>query len=54
VLNPSKNGDHRVLSSCTSSHVSPVRDFNSITSLFFDHTPNIGVAENNRVMLPKS
>jgi hypothetical protein len=50
VLNPPKNSDHHVLSSYTSSHVSFVRDFNSITPLFSDHTPNIDVTENNGVM----
>jgi hypothetical protein len=42
-----------MLSSYTSYHVSFNRDFGSITSLFFDHTPNIGVSENNGVKLPK-
>jgi hypothetical protein len=49
VLNPPKNSDHHVLSSYTSSHVSSIRDFNSITPLFSDHTPNIDVTENNGV-----
>jgi hypothetical protein len=53
VLNPPKNDDRRVLSSYTSSHVSFVCDFDSITPLFSDHTPNIGVTENNGVTLPK-
>jgi hypothetical protein len=53
ILNPLKNGDYRVFSGYTSSHVSSVRDFGSITSLFFDHTPNIGVLENNGITLPK-
>jgi hypothetical protein len=52
VLNPPKNDDRRVLSSDTSSHVSSVRDFGSITPLFSDHMPNISVMENNGVMLP--
>jgi hypothetical protein len=42
-----------VLSSYTSSHVSSVRDFDSITLLSSDHTPNIGVTENNGVTLSK-
>jgi hypothetical protein len=54
VLNPLKNGDHRVLFGYTGSHVSSVRDFGSITPLFSDHTPNISVPENNRVTLPQS
>jgi hypothetical protein len=41
------------LSVYTGSHVSSVRDFSSITSLFSDHTPNISVPENNRVTLSK-
>jgi hypothetical protein len=53
VLNPSKNGECCVLSGYTSSHVSSVHDFSSITLLFSDHTPNIDVTENNGVMLPK-
>jgi hypothetical protein len=36
------------------SRVSSVRDFGSITLLFFEHTPDTGVSENNRVMLLKS
>jgi hypothetical protein len=54
VINPPNNGDHPVLSSYTSSHVSSVHDFGSITPLFFDHMPNIGVMENNRITLLKS
>jgi hypothetical protein len=42
-----------VLSGYTSSHVSSVHDFDSITQHFFVHTPNIGVPENNGVTLPK-
>jgi hypothetical protein len=47
------NGDCRVLSSYTSSHVFFVYDFASIILLFFDHTSNIGVVENNGVTLLK-
>jgi hypothetical protein len=43
-----------VLSGYTDSHVSSIHDFDSITPLFSDHTPNIGVPENNGVMLLKS
>jgi hypothetical protein len=53
VLNPAKNGDRRVLSRYTSSHVSFIHDFGSITLLFSDHMPNIGVTENNGVTLSK-
>jgi hypothetical protein len=42
-----------MLSCYTSSHVSSVRDFSSITPLFFDHTSNIGVMDNNGDTLPK-
>jgi hypothetical protein len=35
-------------------HVSSVRNFDSITSLFSDHTPDIGVMKNNGVTLSKS
>jgi hypothetical protein len=53
VLNPLKN-DHRcVLSGYTDSHISSIHDFGSITPLFSDHTPNIGVWENNGITLPK-
>jgi hypothetical protein len=34
--------------------VPSIRNFGSITPLFFDYTPDIGVTENNRVMLSKS
>jgi hypothetical protein len=36
------------------SRVSSVRDFGSITPLFFEHTPDTGVPENNMVKLSKS
>jgi hypothetical protein len=35
-------------------HVPSIRNFSSITSLFSDHTPGIGVTENNGVTLSKS
>jgi hypothetical protein len=54
VLNPPKNGDHRVLSGYTGSHVSSIRDFGNIIPLFSDHTPNIDVPENNGVTQPKA
>jgi hypothetical protein len=34
-------------------HVSSIHDFSSIIQLFSDHTPNIGVIENNEVMQSK-
>jgi hypothetical protein len=42
-----------VLSSYISSHVSSVHDFDIITTLFYDHIPNIDVTENNGVTLSK-
>jgi hypothetical protein len=54
VLNPTKNDDRRVLCSYTRSHISFVHDFDSITSLFSDHTPNISVTENDKITLSKS
>jgi hypothetical protein len=54
VLNPPKNGYRLVLSSYSSSHVSFIRDFASITPLFSEQTSNIDVTENNRVTLLKS
>jgi hypothetical protein len=38
----------------SSSRVSSIRDFDSITLLFFEHTPDTSVSENNRVTLSKS
>jgi hypothetical protein len=35
-------------------YVSSVHDFGSITPLFSDHMPDIGVTENNGVMLSNS
>jgi hypothetical protein len=53
VLNSLKNDNRCVLSCYTSSHVFFVCDFDSITSLFSDHTVNIGVTEKNEVTLSK-
>jgi hypothetical protein len=53
ILKPPKNGDRCVLSGYNGSHVSSIHDFSTITLLFFHHTPNIGVPENNGVTLPK-
>jgi hypothetical protein len=53
VLNPPKNDDCCVLSSYTSSHVPFIRNFGSITPLFSDHMPNIGLMDNNGVTLLK-
>jgi hypothetical protein len=34
--------------------VSSIRHFGSVIPLFFNHTPDISVSENNRITLPKS
>jgi hypothetical protein len=40
--------------SLVQAHVPSVHNFDSITMMFSDHMPDIGVTENNGVMLSKS